>query len=175
MASVLAGAAAFVLVLATGAAAEPTRAEAQAVFARFRGMAGEWEGKSTRGWTDRVTVRAIAGGSVVVHNSFEAHPGEEMMTAYHMHGDRLLLTHYCMAKNQPRLVLSAVEEDGRRAVFTFLDATGIPTRDAGHMDKAVYEFTAEDRYTARWTWYQDGKESWLEEIEMRRVPARAAR
>src|SRR5688572_1652919 len=79
-------------------------AQARNLFAKMRSLEGEWNGASTRGWTDRVTFRAIAEGSVVVSTSFEAHPGETMMTMYHMDGSRLMLTHYCMAKNQPRLV-----------------------------------------------------------------------
>ncbi|MGH9868218.1 MAG: hypothetical protein ACREAA_08655 [Candidatus Polarisedimenticolia bacterium] len=142
---------------------------AELLFAKLRSLEGEWNGASTRGWTDRVTFRSIAEGSVIVSTSFEAHPGETMMTMYHMDGSRLILTHYCVAKNQPRLVATSISADGRRADFTFLDATGIPTRDAGHMDRAVFEFQDDDHFSSKWTWYQNGEERWMEEIKYTRA------
>jgi hypothetical protein len=37
------------------------------------------------------------------------------------------------------------------------------------MDSLVLDFPEPGRFTERWTWYQDGKESFMEEIEMRRA------
>lgn len=91
-----------------------------------------------------------------------------MYTMVHMDGDRLMLTHYCVAKNQPRLVCTAWDEDSATATFEFLDATNLPSRDAGHMDKVVVRFLDDAHVTSRWTWYQDGVESWMEEIVMER-------
>ena len=156
-------------VAAAAEAATPTAAEAAAAYDRLKALNGDWEGKSTKGWTDRVQVKTIAAGSVVVFDSFDAHPNEEMLTTFAPDGDRLLLTHYCVARNQPRLVLSAVENEGRRLTFTFLDGGNLPSRDRGHMDSLVLDFPEPGRFTERWTWYQDGKESFMEEIEMRRA------
>lgn len=139
-------------------------------YARFLALEGDWEGKSTRGWIDRVKFQTIARGSAVMETSlFEAHPGETMVTIAHPDGDRLLLTHYCVAKNQPRLVLRGIDDDGKLLRFEFLDGTNLPSRDHGHMDQAEYRFVDHDHFTSRWTWYQDGKESWMETIEFRRV------
>ncbi len=143
---------------------------ASSAYERFLSLEGEWEGKSSQGWTDRARFEKIARGSVLLETSlFEAHPGETMVTAVHPDGDRLILTHYCVAKNQPRLVLKDSAEDGQFLRFEFLDGTNLPTRDRGHMDKAEYRFVDRDHFTSRWTWYQDGQESWMETIEFRRV------
>lgn len=147
----------------------PSPAEARAAFERFKALDGDWAGKSTKGWTDRLNYRTIAGGSVVMETSFEAHPGETMATMIHLDGDRLLLTHYCVARNQPRLVLTGVSEDGTTCDFTFLDATNLASRDKGHMDRCLVRFNGPDFFTSRWTWYQDGQESWMEEIVNERV------
>ena len=106
----------------------------------------------------------IAAGSVVMGTSFDAHPNETMITMIHMDGDKLMLTHYCVAKNQPRMVASSVSKDGSRITFEFLDGTNMADRDKGHMDKAVFRFESDERFTSQWTWYQDGKENWMEEI-----------
>jgi len=153
-----------------GATVPSTPDLARAAFARFRALEGTWEGKSTKGWTESLRYEPIAAGSTVLELSLDAHPGEAMATAFYLDGDRLLLTHYCVAKNQPRLEATAFADGGRTVVFTFKDGANIPTRDRGHMDKAVFTFETDDRVVSRWTWYQDGQERWLEEIVQTRRP-----
>lgn len=162
------GAAAAVLALLAEALGGAEGSPARAAYERIRGLEGAWVGESTKGWTEEVTFRAIAGGSAVVETSFDAHPGETMLTLFAMDGDRLRLTHYCMAKNQPRLEATAFDEGGRVVTFTFVDGGNLPSRDRGHMDKAVLRFEDDDHVLARWTWYQDGQERWLEEIRLTR-------
>ncbi len=168
-------AAAGLLVLPLLISAAPAKdGRAAAAFERFRALSGRWEAKSTKGWEEDMKARVIAAGSVVVMNSFEAHPNEEMLTTLVLDEDRLLLTHYCVARNQPRLEATSISEDGRRVTFTFKDGTNLPSRDRGHMDKAVFHFVDDDHFTSRWTWYQDGKEQWMEEIQHRRRGAGAS-
>ena len=155
---------------ATNGKASASADVAKTTFERFKKLDGKWQGKSTKGWEESVHFKTIAQGSVVVENSFDAHPNETMMTMFHLDNDRLVLTHYCVAGNQPRLAATAFEEDGRKITFTFLDATNLPSRDKGHMDKAVFHFLDDNHVTSRWTWYQDGKENWMEEIRLERVP-----
>lgn len=147
-----------------------TSVSAQKAFALYKTLEGKWTGKSTKGWNEELTFRTIAGGSVVVENSFDAHPNESMLTTVVMDNDRVLLTHYCIAGNQPRLQLTSFDEPSKTLVFTYLDGTNLPTRDKGHMDKVVLKFADNDHATSQWTWYQDGQERWLEKIEMQRVP-----
>jgi hypothetical protein len=145
-----------------------TPALAQAGFERFKKLEGKWLGRSTKGWEETINFKTIAKGSVVVENSFDAHPNETMMTMFYLDGDRLMLTHYCVARNQPRLEATAFEDEGRTITFTFRDATNLPSRDKGHMDKAVFRFVDDDHFSSQWTWYQDGKENWMEEIKCER-------
>jgi hypothetical protein len=140
----------------------------RAAFERFQGLAGTWKGESTRGWKEDVSFRTIAGGSAVVETSFDAHPSETMLTLFAMDGERLRLTHYCVAKNQPRLEATSFADGGKTVTFTFVDGGNLPSRNRGHMDAAVFHFEDADHLTTRWTWYQDGKEQWLEEIRLTR-------
>lgn len=153
-----------------------SRAETLQVFERLKMQAGKWEGRSTAGWEGTAQHTVMARGSVVLVTSrFNDAEHDGMATAMHMDGDRLLLTHYCEAKNQPRLVLSRVEDEGRTAIFTFLDGTNMASRDSGHMDKAIIRFQDDDHYTSQWTWYQGGQERWLEEITHSRVHEQSQR
>jgi len=144
---------------------------ARAAFERFKALAGRWKGESTRGWTDEGELRVIAQGSVVMATSFDAHPNEVMATMFYLDGEDLMLTHYCVARNQPRLRATSFEDGGRTVTFTFVDGGNLPSRDRGHMDRAVYRFENADAFTTRWTWYQDGQERWMEEIRQVRSPA----
>jgi hypothetical protein len=138
-------------------------------FERFKTLEGTWAGKSTKGWEERVQYRLIAKQSCLMETSFDAHPSEEMVTMICPDGDRLLLTHYCVAMNQPRLVLTSAAPDLSQMTFEFLDGTNLPSRDKGHMDKVIFKFAGADEFSSQWTWYQDGKESWMEEIVNTRV------
>jgi hypothetical protein len=142
--------------------------ESQALFERIKSLAGAWEGKSTKGWVETENVQVIAGGSVVMMTSFDAHPKEHMATMIHLDGGRLLLTHYCMAGNQPRLIATSYDATSGTATFEFLDGTGMPTRDSGHMDKVIMKFGDGDHYQSQWTWYAKGSEQWLEDIQFTR-------
>ena len=154
---------------AAEAPVRPSATAARAVFERLKGLEGEWRGRSTMGWKDEVRFDVIARGSVVMESSrFEAHPGETMVTMFHMDGDRLLLTHYCVAGNQPRLEASAIADGGAHVSFTFADATGIASRDAGHMD-SVELFFEEGALRSVWSWYQDGASRPMEEIRLERA------
>ncbi len=147
-----------------------TAEDAAAAYERFKNLAGQWVGKSTEGWTDREMISVIARESAVMKiSNFEAHPGETMATMIHMDGDRLMLTHYCVARNQPRLEATSIEDDGRSITFTFRDGTNLPSRDSGHMDKAIFRFVDDTHYSSHWTFYQDGQESWMEQIVYERV------
>jgi len=150
---------------------EPRGRLARSTFERLKALAGKWKGESTRGWAEENEYRVIAGGSVVMATSFDAHPNETMVTMFYLDGEELMLTHYCVARNQPRLRATSFEDEGRTVTFTFVDGGNLPSRDRGHMDRAVYRFDGPDAFTAKWTWYQDGQDRWMEEIRQTRAAA----
>jgi hypothetical protein len=141
---------------------------ARAAWERFRELEGTWIGESTKGWRESVSFRTIAGGSALVETSFDAHPNETMLTIFQLDGDDLVLTHYCVAKNQPHLRATAFSEDGRTVTFTFAGGGNLADRNRGHMDQAVFQFDSPDRISSKWTWYQNGTKRWLEEIHLER-------
>lgn len=145
-----------------------TKEVAAGTFERLTGMEGAWTGVSTKGWSEEMTYTTIARGSCVLERSFDAHPNETMLTLYHLDGERLLLTHYCVARNQPRLVATRASADGNVVEFTFLDATGIASREQGHMDRLVMSFGT-DAVVKQWYWYADGAESPMERITLTRA------
>lgn len=154
-------------VAATATSDEKTNAEL--TFERFKAMEGTWTGAAEDGREITNIYEVIAGGSVVMQSSnFDAHPGEKMVTMFRLDLGRLILTHYCIAKNQPRLAATEYAGEGRKVTFTFDSGTNLLNRNQGHMDKAEFKFLDDDTYSAKWTWYQDGKETWMETFTLRR-------
>ncbi|MCH8979523.1 MAG: hypothetical protein IH945_09830 [Armatimonadetes bacterium] len=142
---------------------------AELAFDRFKSMEGAWAGEASDGRKIKYKIEVIAAGSVVmVTSDFDAHPGERMVTLFRMDQARLILTHYCVAKNQPRLEATRYENDGKKVHFTFESATNLKSRNQGHMDSAIYDFVDDDTFRSKWTWYQDGKETWMESFTLRR-------
>src|SRR5437660_11344123 len=81
--------------------------DSRAAFARLKGLVGEWQADTSRGKA-HLTYELIAGGtSLVERESGENMPA--MLTVYHMDGARLILQHYCMAGNQPRMEASRLD------------------------------------------------------------------
>jgi hypothetical protein len=146
---------------------------AKAAFESLKALAGTWADASTQGWTGQHTIEVIAGGSAILSTSrIGPHPGqdESMATLFHMDGDRLMLTHYCVAKNQPRLAATKISDDGKTIEFEFVDGTNMKSRDVGHMDRAIFTLESAGQYRSRWTFYQKGSERWMEEIVNTRRP-----
>jgi hypothetical protein len=148
-----------------------------AMFERIKKLDGAWRSRSTKGWEENQQFHVIAKGTAVTSESVPGAnstgtataPLAPMLTVYHMDGDRLLLTHYCEAGNQPRMVATSVEDDGRTVHFSFLDATNLPSNSAGHMHSVVMTFSDDNHFSERWSWYQNGKEQWMETVQNERV------
>ena len=124
----------FVLALAAAA-----QSAGQKSFDAVKLLAGNWEGKTNMGGAVQVSFKSTAGGSAVLSEIRSEMEGksEDMITMFHMDGDRLLLTHYCAAGNQPRMQ-ATISPDGKTITFNFLDATNLATPDKGHMARVVF-------------------------------------
>jgi hypothetical protein len=161
------------LLLSTSAVAAErpvNAADAKQLFARFTAMAGNWHAASTKGWTETNSYEVAAKGSAVINRShFEGEPNDGMMTTFYLDGDRLLLTHYCEAGNEPTLAAALIDDGGARVVFRFVNGTNMQSRDVGHMDSVEFRFVDADHVRSRWSWYAKGQERWFEEIEQVRV------
>jgi hypothetical protein len=144
-----------------------TPEESRAIFARLKKMAGTWTARSTKGWTETNRYEVAGKGSVVIGRSFfEGEENDGMLSTFFMDGDRLLLTHYCEAGNQPTLIAATI--DGDQVTFAFRSGTNLTARP-GHMHSVVLRFIDADHITSRWSFSNKGKEQWFEEIEQVRA------
>lgn len=136
----------------------------------FKKLAGDWVGKTIQGHDHgqplNVRYKVTAGGSAVVETMF---PGSEheMVTVIHRDGDQLVLTHYCMLGNQPRMKAPA-KGDGKTVAFKFADATNLKSAKDMHMHDVTFTFVDQDTLKAEWTHFQDGKDKGKAVFEFKR-------
>jgi len=144
-----------VITLLLGASTALFALDAQTSFATLKSLAGTWQGKASDGHSVQVSYRVTANGSALMSEIQGMH--DDMITMFHLDGDRLLLTHYCAAGNQPRMVATA-SPDGKVITFDFLDATNLSTPQTGHMHRVVLTMIDPDHHTEEWDFVSQGKE-----------------
>ena len=140
----------FVLVTSVAFAASA----AQKSFEELKALDGTWEGTVKNGQPVEVDYRLTAGGSALMS---EIKGKEDMISMFHLDGERLLMTHYCSAGNQPRMVASA-SPDGKTFTFAFIDGTNLATPDAGHMTRLVLSMPDPNHHTEEWIFTDHGKQ-----------------
>lgn len=139
------------------ASAGLAQSTAQQSFGVLKSLIGEWQGKDTLGHQVEITFRVVSGGSALLSEFVEPGQKEDMITMFHVDGNRLLLTHYCSAGNQPRMK-GVISPDGKTITFDFVDVTNLSPSKAGHMRKLVIYILSPDHHTEEWTFVENGKE-----------------
>ncbi|HEY2783953.1 MAG TPA: hypothetical protein VGJ05_03180, partial [Fimbriiglobus sp.] len=116
----------FALLSALGLAGADDKQAKNGRFEKIKSLVGEWvkadkDGKPT---AEVVTVFKLTGGGSAVQETI--HPGSpmEMVSVYFMDGPDLVLTHYCMLGNQPKMKADAKSTD-KQIVFDFAGGTNI--------------------------------------------------
>ncbi len=123
-------------------------------FDRLKKLEGNWEGVKPDGQAVEVTYKVMSDGSVLVETLKLA--GEpNMVTVYHKNGNKLMMTHYCSAGNQPRMQASILD-DGNLG-FQLLDVTNLKDKSEGHMKKLKVVFVDDNHFNQVWTWSEKGK------------------
>jgi hypothetical protein len=144
--------AAIAMVVSAAAVAE---SDAHKQFDMLKGLEGKWVGKNSKGEALEVTFRMTAGGSALM-SEIHGHGPENMISMFHMDGERLLMTHYCGAGNQPRM--RAVSADAKSVSFEFMDGTNIGPGD-GHMQHVTFAEPDASHHTEEWVFLDHGKET----------------
>jgi len=127
-------------------------------FERFKSLAGEWvaaeDGPMAKKGDLVATYHLTGAGTAVVEEIF---PGtaHAMTTVYHQDGADLVLTHYCMGGNQPRM--RAKPTDGPKVSFAFDGGTNLDPAKDEHMHAATFTFLSADEFRSQWIEHAAGK------------------
>ena len=122
--------------------------------ARLKSLVGEWRGKDVEGRAVQVTYSLTAGNTAVLE-TLEVAAGLSMVTLYHPDNEKLMMTHYCILGNQPRM---QGDMDDRSLTFSLIDATNLSSPGAAHMRKLVMSFPDNDHLRHEWTMRAGGQD-----------------
>jgi hypothetical protein len=112
---------------------------------RLKRLAGTWVAAGEDGKpTDQVVsvIRVTAGGSAVHETLFPGQP-HEMVSVYHRDGADLVMTHYCMLGNQPRMKADP-KSPPNQIRFQFAGGSNLDPAKDKHMHEGTITFIDED-------------------------------
>jgi hypothetical protein len=145
------------LVLVLVSTAAFAQSKAQESFDQMKSLAGSWEG-TLDGQSMHVSLRVTSMGNALMHEMRGEGRPDDPITMFNLDGDRLMLTHYCDAGNQPRMA-ATVSPDGKTIVFDFKEATNLLSTQGGHMQRVTFTFLDPDHHTEKWEFAMaDGKQ-----------------
>jgi hypothetical protein len=126
-----------------------------AAFARIKSLAGEWRSVGSNGEHSRLVYQVISGGSAVMErfSSNVLPPGGDMVTVYYIDRGNLVLTHYCIAHNQPHMRATLYDARTGELDFIFVDG-GNMVSDEGHMHSAKLRFIDDDHLSSEWEYME---------------------
>lgn len=139
-------------------------------FAQIVKLAGTWEGQSYDGKPAQLEYAVVSGGSAVLErwHILGSPADHDMITLYYPDGDSLLLTHFCIARNQPRMRAVRYDPAASEVHFEFVDATNMPDVNIGHMARGLIRFDDRDHMTTIWTFYENGRPGFTENLHFTR-------
>ena len=124
---------------------------------KMKKLAGTWLAADNDGKpTDQVVsiIKVTAGGSVVHETLFPGQP-HEMVSIYTADGPDLILTHYCVLGNQPRMKADA-NSPPNQIVFRFAGGTNLNPAKDKHMHEATLTIVSDDRIEVKGTGWENG-------------------
>lgn len=134
------------------------KAPTNAGFEKLKTLVGTWvmadeDGKPTEQVVS--VIKLTAGGSAIHETIFPGEP-HEMVSIYTPEGSDILMTHYCMLGNQPRMKASA-KSPGKKLRFEFDGGTNLDPKKDKHMHSAVLTFIDDDHYEVDGVAWENGK------------------
>ena len=145
--------------IAAGAFGWLTAAQVQpaSAFDRMKTLVGTWQAVVPQEGTLTTTIRLVSNGTALEEIAQGAEH-EQMVTLYTPDGNRLALTHYCNAGNQPRMESPNVTADQKEFAFSLTGITNLANPNAGHMHHLLIQIADADHFTETWTWRENGKD-----------------
>jgi hypothetical protein len=133
-------------------------ASTNAGFEKMKTLVGTWVNPDKDGKpTDEVVsvIKLTSGGSAIHETLF---PGQamEMISVYTADGPDLLMTHYCMLGNQPRMKAST-KTIGNKLNFEFAGGTNLDPKKDKHMHAAVLTIVDADHYEVEGIGWDNGE------------------
>jgi hypothetical protein len=124
---------------------------------KMKKLAGTWVAADKDGKpTDQVAsiIKVTAGGSVVHETLFPGQP-QEMVSIYTVDGQDLVMTHYCVLGNQPRMKADP-NSSANQIVFQFAGGGNLDPKKDKHMHEATLTIVDDDNIEVKGTGWDNG-------------------
>ena len=125
---------------------------------RMKKLAGTWVAVDKDGKpTDQVVsiIKVTAGGSAV-HETLFPGTDNEMVSVYYQDGNDLVMTHYCMLGNQPRMKADP-KSPANQIHFLFDGGSNLDPKKDKHMHEGTITFIDEDHLEWKGVAWEGGK------------------
>jgi len=124
---------------------KPSPPATNAALEKMKKLAGSWlvadkDGKPTEQVMS--VIKVTAGGSAVHETLFPGQP-HEMVSIYTLDGPDLIMTHYCVLGNQPRMKADP-KSPPNQIVFHFAGGTNLNPAKDKHMHAATLTIVSDD-------------------------------
>lgn len=147
----------FTLASQGGDKATPKSPATNAAFEKMKKLAGTWvladkDGKAT----DQVAsvIKLTAGGSAIHETLFPGQP-QEMISVYTVEGGDLVMTHYCVLGNQPRMKADP-KSPANQIVWRFTGGGNLDPAKDKHMHEATLTIVDANRIEIQGVGYENG-------------------
>ncbi|MDJ0708900.1 MAG: hypothetical protein QNJ14_00850 [Woeseiaceae bacterium] len=128
-------------------------------------LPGKWHGAYADGtadnpigdWTETsVEYELTAGGTALIENYVDDRGRPYMTTVYHQDNNDLRATHFCGARNHPRMIARKISHEERSVEFDFVDVANLKTVNSYHSRGLLLEIISEDSIILTFTGLEDG-------------------
>jgi hypothetical protein len=153
-------------------ASNPHEVKTTAAFARLKSLTGEWRSVGPNGEHSRLVYQVISGGSAVMERfSSDALPPNsgDMITIYYVDRGDLVLTHYCIAHNQPHMRATLYDDRTGELNFDFVAGGNMSSGDEGHMHSEKLRFIDDDHLSNEWEYMEARSPKFTEVSQFTRV------
>jgi hypothetical protein len=166
------------LLLATLGFAQPKSPNGDTAFQKLSALVGDWEGPyewtgGRAGGTLKASYYLTGNSSALVENLImEGVP--TMTSVYHLDNGDLRMTHFCAAKNQPRLRAEKIDLAKDTIEFGFVDVTNVTSLAAPFVHGLDVQLLGPDRLELTFHFEAAGKKS-EEHILLKRAGSAASK
>jgi hypothetical protein len=166
-----------ILLLVAVAGAQAAPSDAAQAFQKMSKLVGSWDGRvewtgaRTGTGTMHVEYSLTGYGSALVENLSDGGP-VAMTSVYHLDNADLRVTHYCGAKNQPRLKANSIDLAKNTFDFALVDVTNVKSMADPFVHGVKLELTSPDQLVITFLFEANGKKSW-EHIALKRAAAKS--
>ncbi len=129
-------------------------------FELVKTLVGTWHGNNQAlDGQETITVEYVltAKGTAVIERVFPGTP-KEMVSIYTQDGHQMVMTHYCLLGNQPRMRTNR-PVNGNAITLSYIDGTGMRSMHDKHMHELTLTLIDDRHINHEWTVFENGRET----------------